>query len=252
MRSTRVRAAIGVLVFGLGIAATAGAQTMEKVDYFQDSIAEKGDLNHIIRLTGGSSWVLSEATLAAIASACRDHQRLSFAYRDQRDQRSAREIEPMRLVHTGRVWYLAAWDIAREDWRTFRVDRIDGKTLSEGGRFVPRPAPEDFAEYVSRSIASARHEHRARVEVKGAIKELEKKIPSWVGVLESAGKDRCVLTVGGETLDSIAALLILSGMEFTLLDPPELAAPLKAIAARLSRGALRRSPDEQGRITLRR
>jgi hypothetical protein len=68
MCTTRARTVVGVLVFGLGIAATAAAQTMDKVDYFPDSIAEKGDLNHIIRLNGGSSWVLSEATLAAVAT----------------------------------------------------------------------------------------------------------------------------------------------------------------------------------------
>jgi len=68
MGTTNVRTAVGVVVFNLCIAATAAAQVMDKVEYFQDSIAEKGDLNHIIRLTGGSSWVLSEATQAPVAS----------------------------------------------------------------------------------------------------------------------------------------------------------------------------------------
>ena len=68
MWSSNVRVAVGVAVFNLCLAATAAAQVMDKVEYFQDSIAEKGDLNHIIRLTGGSSWVLSEATSAPLAS----------------------------------------------------------------------------------------------------------------------------------------------------------------------------------------
>ena len=55
-------------MFILCLAANAAAQVMDKVEYFQDSINEKGDLNHIIRLNGGSSWVLSEATLAPVAS----------------------------------------------------------------------------------------------------------------------------------------------------------------------------------------
>jgi len=66
MRTTSVRAAFGVVVVGLGLAATAAAQTLEKVTYFEDSIAEKGDRNHIVRLTGGSNWVLSEPTLAVL------------------------------------------------------------------------------------------------------------------------------------------------------------------------------------------
>ena len=68
MRTANVRTAVGVVVFNLCLASAVSGQVMDKVEYFQDSIAEKGDLNHIIRLTGGSSWVLSEATLAPLAS----------------------------------------------------------------------------------------------------------------------------------------------------------------------------------------
>ena len=53
MGTTSVRTVVGVLVFGLCAAATAAAQTMEKVDYFPDSIAEKDD--HVVKLNGGSS-----------------------------------------------------------------------------------------------------------------------------------------------------------------------------------------------------
>ena len=68
MRMSDVRTAVGVSVFSLCLAADAVAQVMDKVQYFQDSINEKGDLNHIVRLNGGSSWVLAEATLAPVAS----------------------------------------------------------------------------------------------------------------------------------------------------------------------------------------
>jgi predicted DNA-binding transcriptional regulator YafY len=62
--------------------------------------------------------------LSAVAAACRDNLQLRFAYRDSRGAATARVVEPMRLVHTGRRWYLAAWDVDRGDWRTFRVDRV--------------------------------------------------------------------------------------------------------------------------------
>ena len=68
MRTTCLPVAVGVVLFTMCAATAASAQTMEKVEYFQDSISEKGDRNHIIGLNGGSSWVLAEPTLAAIAS----------------------------------------------------------------------------------------------------------------------------------------------------------------------------------------
>src|SRR6185503_28785 len=66
MRTSSVRAAFCVVVSGLGLAAPVAAQTLEKVTYFEDSIAEKGERSLIIRLTGGSNWVLSEPTRAAL------------------------------------------------------------------------------------------------------------------------------------------------------------------------------------------
>jgi predicted DNA-binding transcriptional regulator YafY len=62
--------------------------------------------------------------LSAIAGACREAETLRFVYRAQDGAQTRRHVEPHRLVHTGRRWYLAAWDRNRDDWRTFRIDRI--------------------------------------------------------------------------------------------------------------------------------
>jgi WYL domain len=94
--------------------------------------------------------------LTAIAAACRDQRRLRLRY-PGRDAVITREVEPHRLVHTPRRWYLVAWDLGRGDWRTFRVDRIQDLPGAPGARFTPRPLPaDDVAAYVSQSIASAR------------------------------------------------------------------------------------------------
>ena len=66
MRNTSVRTAVGVALFSLCTVAMASAQTMEKVDYFPDSIAEKDD--HVVRLSGGSSWLLANRTSALVAA----------------------------------------------------------------------------------------------------------------------------------------------------------------------------------------
>jgi predicted DNA-binding transcriptional regulator YafY len=55
-------------------------------------------------------------------------------------------------------------------------------------------------------------------------------------VLEPIDDGHCVLTVGGDTVETIAALIVQAGVEFTLLEPAELAQPIRDIAARLLRG----------------
>src|SRR5262249_12654316 len=62
--------------------------------------------------------------LTVTAAACRDAECVRFAYRSRDGTDSRREVEPHSLVNLGRRWYLVAWDRRRDDWRTFRVDRL--------------------------------------------------------------------------------------------------------------------------------
>ena len=174
--------------------------------------------------------------LATVASACRDTVQLKFSYRDMKGAVTSRTIEPMRLVHTGRRWYLAAWDIARNDWRTFRVDRIEAQPrLTQGPRFTPREPPIDFATMVQKSITSWPQTLRARVKLKGTIAELRRQMPSWVGTLETLDEEHCTLTVGADSPEMLTGLLLYAPADFILLDPPDAAKPIRAIAERLLR-----------------
>ena len=71
--------------------------------------------------------------------------------------RTARLVEPHRLVSLGRRWYLVAWDLDRADWRSFRVDRLTDP-VATGARFRPREMPGgDAAAFVR-----GRHGRRCR------------------------------------------------------------------------------------------
>ena len=189
-----------------------------------------------VSLVGPRSAV-SLSVLAGIAAACRDQLQLRFSYRDSRGVVTGRTVEPMRLVHTGRRWYLAAWDVHRGDWRTFRVDRVQPQPrVMHGPRFEPRTPPEDFATMVSRSITASPYRYRARFRVKGSAAEIRARVPPWLGVIEPLDEDHCILTSGGDTFETIAALVVHAGVEFTVIDPPELAQSVRDIAARLLRG----------------
>jgi predicted DNA-binding transcriptional regulator YafY len=180
---------------------------------------------------------VSLSVLAAIAAACRDQVLLRFSYRDMRGAATSRTVEPMRLVHTGRRWYLAAWDVGRADWRTFRIDRVQAQPrLTTADRFVPRQPPEDFATMVARSITSWPHRYQVRVRLLGSVAELRNRLPPWSGVLEPLDDSHSVLIIGGDSCEMIAAMIIHTGVEFSLIEPAELAQPIREIAERLRRG----------------
>src|SRR4051812_24271743 len=86
--------------------------------------------------------------LATIAAARRDSECIRFEYRSRDGTATRREVEPHALVNLGRRWYLLAWDRGREDWRSFRIDRLERPAVT-GRRFAARELPaEDAAAYV--------------------------------------------------------------------------------------------------------
>ncbi len=173
------------------------------------------------------------AMLTVIAGACRGYQRLAFGYTGRDGSVSARIVEPHRLVHTGRRWYLVARDTDRDDWRTFRVDRIDAPRGC-GTRFVPRDPP-DAASFVATAVTAAPYRHRARILLHAPAHVMAERILPSSGVVEPAGQDTCVLTTGADSLSAIAAHLVWLETDFTVLEPAGLIEHVRALADRLRR-----------------
>jgi predicted DNA-binding transcriptional regulator YafY len=185
----------------------------------------------------GSGPLVDPKVLAAIAAASRDRQRLRFSYRDHQGVASRRLVEPHRLVHTGRRWYLVAWDARREDWRTFRVDRIQ-PPLSGDRRFPSREPPaEDLAAYVANSIASTRDRHRAQVILLAPAAELAARVPRWAGTLTPIDAHSCLLRTSADWLGGLAIYVAGIGVDFEVLDPPELIDEVRSLGERFTRAA---------------
>jgi predicted DNA-binding transcriptional regulator YafY len=185
----------------------------------------------------GSGPTVDADVLATIAAACRDHEGLRFAYRSHDASATRRRVEPHRLVHLGRRWYLLAFDLDRDDWRTFRVDRI-GKPLSAGARFAPRRLPaDDVAAYVSRAMSSARDRYQARVILHAPIAALQRKVPATYGSLEPIDDETCMLHTGSDWLGGLAVYTAEIGVDFTVVEPPELVERVRDLAGRFARAA---------------
>jgi predicted DNA-binding transcriptional regulator YafY len=173
--------------------------------------------------------------LTELAVACRDHRRLTIKYQDHQGRASTRTLEPLRLAHTGnRRWYLLAWDLDRSGWRTLRVDRIQGKAVP-GAVFSPRPPPADLKRFIADAISSAPYRCRGTFKLSGSVAEVGERIPPWIGVLEPLDGSHSALHTGAETPEALIFQVMLAGVDFELVEPPELREPLRAISARLQR-----------------
>jgi predicted DNA-binding transcriptional regulator YafY len=167
--------------------------------------------------------------LTTLARACRDAVRVRFRYTARDGEDRERTAEPVRMVTTGRRWYLMAWDVDRGDWRVFRLDRMR-ELVATTWRFHVREHPDPVA-YVQRSTAEAPYRYLARVRVHARPEQVRELVPPQVGRVEDDRDGWCVLVAGGDDLDGIALHIARLGHEAEILDPPA----LREAAARLAR-----------------
>ncbi len=126
-----------------------------------------------------------------------------------------------------------AWDTDRNDWRTFRVDRIQDK-VSAGHRFVPREPPaQDLAVYVARGAFT--HRCRARVKVLAPAEAIAAKLPAGIGLVEPIDKRSCYFDVGASSFEGLAMQLMFLGVDFEVGEPPELVEQIQRFADRYHR-----------------
>ncbi len=150
-----LRAAAGAAIDGIEDASMRALAKTEQVlpDRLRRRVSALNTSVVSLRRPDGDDVVDPDA-LSVLATACRDHEEVRFDYRRPDGDDSRRLVEPHQLVAAGRRWYLVAWDLRRNDWRTFRLDRLSGARLA-GRRFAPRDIPGgDAAAYFSASVTS--------------------------------------------------------------------------------------------------
>jgi predicted DNA-binding transcriptional regulator YafY len=201
--------------------------------------------SHTLPLPGSGPQVDMDV-LTAIAGGCRDHERLRFDYRSHSGTASRRTVEPYRLLNDRRRWYLVAWDVDRDDWRTFRVDRMELR-MPTGPRFTPRPLPPDdeLAAQVARGVGEATWRYRAQVVVHAPAAYVRARLPIPMEV-RPVGDDRCTFEPGSDHPQMLALYLGLLDADFDIVDAPDLADTLRQLAARYQRAADTSRPEDGG------
>ena len=201
----------------------------------------RGRVNALQRITttltysGGPS--VDPEALTTIAAACREQERLRFDYTTRDGTASRRQVEPHSLVHLGRRWYLVAFCCDRQDWRSFRVDRLE-RASPAGRRFEPREPPGgDPAAYVAASLSGTPHRYEAHVTLHASEPDVRARTRHLWGTLEPIDDASCTYRTGDDSLDWLAMRIGMLGVPFDVHAPDELAARCRELSARFARAA---------------
>jgi predicted DNA-binding transcriptional regulator YafY len=154
--------------------------------------------------------------LVVLAQACRRRERVRFPYTARDGQKSFRHVEPLRLVHISRRWYLVAYDLEREDWRTFRIDRA-ASPIATGQRCLPREEP-DPEELVRAGLSLSPYDVQATVRLHVPYDEVVQHLSPSMGLLEPDGAATRLKT-GGNDADGVARWLAMLPYRLEVLEP---------------------------------
>jgi predicted DNA-binding transcriptional regulator YafY len=195
---------------------------------------------------GGARTSVDPGVLTGVAVACRDAERLRFRYTAASGEQTSRHVEPHRLVSLGRRWYLVGYDLDRQDWRSYRVDRLN-EPEGTGARFRAGELPAaDAAAFVRAGIDSVLAAYDVDVLVDAPAAAVRERIGRWSAV-EDAGADRCRVRMTADSLDWPVMALGAVGADFEVLSPPELAQQVRDWGRRFSRASrARRGPGRRG------
>ncbi|MET8757650.1 YafY family protein [Lentzea sp. NPDC004782] len=179
--------------------------------------------------------LVDPAQLTIIAGAVQARERVRFAYAAQEGVASKRHVEPVQLVALGRRWYLLAFDVERDDWRIFRLDRVS-TAVATGARFAARVAPGgDATEYVTRKMYETAPTYRARATLRLPVELARARLADFAGDLSALDDDSCTWHSVEDTVDYLAFRLTSLGCDFTVQGPPELVEHLRVMGERITR-----------------
>jgi predicted DNA-binding transcriptional regulator YafY len=193
----------------------------------------------MVRLPGPELPIVDPDVLSMVATGCRRGEGLRFSYTDHQGRTTGRSVEPFRIVHTGRRWYLVARDRDRDAWRTFRIDRIAAPSLT--GIHYSFDDPPDPVAHVAEGTGIAPYDFEARILLHSDFDTAVQCFPPSIGVVERDGERTSILRVASIAWGPLVDFVCRIPGDFEILDPPELRERVAERAARLARASVSHS-----------
>lgn len=179
---------------------------------------------------GATMTPVNITMLVLLARACRERRQVACSYRRYSGESGKRQLEPLHVVHSMGRWYLIAYSIEADGWRTFRVDRLSGAEITNKPSYPRDPPAADLHEYVTAQLAEGWRQVTGTVRVHAPINIVVPWIkPTWGTVTEET-PETCIVNAGAESYAAMARWLLLIGARLTVLEPAELRAAFTDLA----------------------
>ncbi|WP_132124631.1 helix-turn-helix transcriptional regulator [Actinocrispum wychmicini] len=223
-------------VVGLQFAATAQVEgttgALRKIEQVLPS-----RLRHRVQAVAATVDTVSRSTLDAntlrtLSMAAYAHQDVRFRYTNRAGAGSERRVHPYRQVFMDGRWYLLGWDRDRQDWRTFRLDRIDELDVP-GTTFTPVPLPPAVS-FVQRPD----DRRQGVVRFEAPLATVSERLVPQAGSLEAIDETTCRYVTAADSWEWLAITLAVVGVPYTIEGPPELREYSRRLAERLSQAIL--------------
>lgn len=181
--------------------------------------------------------------LAACADATRRRRRVRFTYVDRHGNSTERWVEPHQVWCRGEVWYLAAYDVAREAWRAFRLDRMS-RIEAGDWEFRRRSDAAHALEGLREPMPLSAYRHRVVVRVGCALEDAPEFLRWGGSELRQITPGVCEFTTGADDPRHAAQWLACLPFEFTVLGDHAVRDAVAALGGRLV-GAVQDSRSER-------
>jgi predicted DNA-binding transcriptional regulator YafY len=169
-----------------------------------------------------SAGAVDPDNLVTLAGAIANHERVRFSYARPERPPERRHVEPHALVAASRSWQLLAFDLDRDDWRTFRLDRATDFTAT-GAPTTTREIPGgDAAAFIAASALRTTPTYQANILIHAPADQAAQRLgEAGRGALTDLGDGTCRWVSPPDTIDWLTLRLASLRLPFDVHGPPE-------------------------------
>jgi predicted DNA-binding transcriptional regulator YafY len=185
--------------------------------------------SHVVLFPHNQQTRPDASLLIDLSLAIQASQRVSFEYHALHKESTQRKVEPYGITGWKGHWYLSGYCCMRQDYRTFRLDRIQNvQVLAET---FEKASDFDYETFV-RQKYDTRGTTQVEIEFQADLATVQQKISTLYGTLTSTPTGT-LYQEQSDDLEIMARYFMALNLPFVVHQPAELRATLRRLGERM-------------------